>query len=106
LPHLGDFTPFRYWQRRELVTGRGAEQESALQTEPRTNAAMPKYLRRFRLEDWSPLVGPEPEDWGGARLGTHWTLFRAHSMFMQARNEWRRQQRQRGRAAASRVLVT
>ena len=52
---------------------------------------MPNYLRRFRCEDWAPLVGPEPSDWGGARLGTPWVAFRAHSMYLQARSEWRRQ---------------
>ncbi len=77
-----------------------------MQTEVRSKGSMQNYLRRFRLEDWAPLVGPEPEDWGGARLGTHWTVFRSRSMYMQARSEWRRQQRQQARPASSNTLRT
>ena len=64
-----------------------------MQTETPIPVSMPRYLLRFRVEDWAPLVGPEPQDWGGGRLGTHWTIFRARSMYMQARSEWRRRQR-------------
>lgn len=54
---------------------------------------MPTQLRHFRVEEWKDKVGPQPDNWGGQRLGVPWVQFRAHSMFVQARLEWRRQQR-------------
>ena len=57
-----------------------------------SKVAMPEHLVRFRYRDWAPLIDPEPANWGGRRLGTPWALFKAHSMYMQARWEWRRNQ--------------
>jgi len=57
---------------------------------PTRVVAMPDYLARFRHEEWAPLVGPEPENWGGRRLGDSWVHFRAHGMYLQALSEWRR----------------
>jgi hypothetical protein len=80
-----------------------------VQTEIRPVVSMPKYLKTFRHEDWTPLVGEEPRNWGGNRLGTSWITFRARSMYMQARAEWRRQQRRvvtRGKAKKDIPLET
>ncbi|MEO8694414.1 MAG: hypothetical protein ABI658_12910 [Acidimicrobiales bacterium] len=52
---------------------------------------MPEILQRFRLRDWAHLVGPEPEHWGGGMTGDTWAGFKARSLFLQARAEWRRE---------------
>jgi hypothetical protein len=58
---------------------------------------LPAHLARFALEDWVPLVGPEPVSWrSGSMPAMPWVLFRARRLFGQALLEWRRTQAEGG----------